>query len=128
MPSISTKSCGPLTLALLLVAFACLGLAACGSSSGGSSSGTSSSTAVHTTAEAAPTTPASSGTTPAGRTPTSTAPTIRTERQLEQIYACLVRDGIKLPPLRHLNTANPALARSPHYQATLAKCRHAVLG
>ena len=42
---------------------------------------------------------------------------------------CLVRNGIKLPPLNELNKhASAVHTHTPQYKATLAKCTHVVLG
>jgi hypothetical protein len=136
MPRISAKNPRPTAIALLVASLACLGMGACGSSSSGSSA-TASSTA-HTTAEATPTTSASTtpaSTAPASTTTTRTAPTktepaITSTRQFDLIYECMIRNGIKLPPLKILKSAGEIKinTNTPRYKATLAKCRHEVLG
>lgn len=120
------KHRGSRTPALLVIALACLGLGACGSSSNGTSaSPTSSGSSTPTTTQAASsgaTTPSSTST-----TPTSTTPAITTGSQLKRLYDCLVRAGIKLPPLNELGKAKIDTT-SPHYQAILKKCEREVHG
>lgn len=115
------KHRGSRTPALLVIALACLGLGACGSSSNGTSaSPTSSGSSTPATTQAASSGATTPSTTPTS-TPTSTTPTIRTGSQLKHFYDCLVRAGIKLPPLNELGKAKIDTT-SPHYQAVLKKC------
>jgi hypothetical protein len=121
MPRIELRGRAVAAVASLVLSLACLGLEACGSSSSASTP-----TTIHTTAAATPTT--SARTAPGNTTPTNTTPPIKTERQFVAVYKCMLRNGIKLPPLKELTKVNHKLVNSSRYQATLARCRHAVLG
>jgi hypothetical protein len=129
MSHISLKNLGPLTIALVLAALACLGVAACGSSSGGSSSSASTPTAAKTTAEATTTTP----TTPTTTTPTSTAPAAELSQAHRRLLAaavakCLRSNGAQVAEPNaegFLKIEGPA-TRTPQFHAAVTKC-HSVI-
>jgi hypothetical protein len=125
MPPTSAKTRRPMTTTLLVISLLCFGLAACGSSSSGSASGSSSTAAPTTSSTTAPATTATTATTPAA---TPTTPNITTSRQLEQVYQCMIANGIKLPSLKGLSKISPALAKSQRYITTLEQCKRDVLG
>jgi|SRR5580704_15207674 hypothetical protein len=134
MSRFNTENLRPMTIALVVTAFACLGLAACGSSSGGSSSATTS-TAAKTTAEATtptattPTTPES--TTPTTTTPTSTAPEqTKAHRRLlaAAVAKCLRSNGAQVaePNAEGNLKIEGAASRTPQFHAAVTKC-HSVI-
>ncbi len=131
MPHISSKNLGPLTIALVLAALACLGVAACGSSSGGSSSSASTPTAAKTTAEATTTT--SESTTPTTTTPTSTPPGAEASRAHRRLLAaavakCLRSNGAQVAEPNaegFLKIEGPA-THTPQFHDAVTKC-HSVI-
>jgi hypothetical protein len=129
MPHTSSKNLGPLTIALVLAALACLGVAACGSSSGGSSSSASTPTTAKATAEATTTT----ATTPATTTPASTtseAEASRTHRRKQTVAVakCLRSNGAQVAEPNaegFLKIEGPA-TRTPQFHSAVTKC-HSVI-
>ncbi len=137
MSRFNTENLRPMTIALVVAAFACLGLAACGSSSSGSSSSASTPAATSTTAEATPTTPTTpTTTTPESTTPTTTTPTSTTPEQSKAhrrllaaaVAKCLRSNGAQVaePNAEGFLKIEGAASRTPQFHAAVTKC-HSVI-